>query len=360
MATFEKRLKGDGKASYRVKVRIDGSVSRSKTFRRLTDAKKWAQSTEAAIREGRDFPEPQTRKRTVAELIERYEQTVLPQKSKSMIRNQRIQLRWWRERIGKLRLFDVTAATLVECRDELAKGKTKSGRPRSKASVNRYLAALSHVFTVAMKEWEWVATNPFERVTRYREPRDRVRYLSDDERARLLAECKSSSNRHLYTVVVLALSTGCRREEIMTLTWANVDLERGMIVLERTKNKERRAVPITGPALELLRVLRAGCRAGNPLLFPRRDGRKPIAIRKAWDNAVKAANIEDFRFHDLRHSCASYLAMNGATLPEIAHILGHKTYDMVKRYAHLSEQHTAKVLDKMTAAVFEAESVGNH
>ncbi len=352
MPTFEKRRRGDGKFSYRVKVRIDGSLSRSKTFRRLTDAKKWAQSTEAAIREGRDFPEPRARKRTVAELIECYEQTVLPQKSKSMIRNQGIQLRWWRERIGKLRLSDVTAATLVECRDELAKGKTKSGRPRSKASVNRYLAALSHSFTVAMKEWEWIATNPFERVTRYREPRDRVRYLSDDERARLLAACKSSSNRYLYTVVVLALSTGCRREEIMTLTWPNVDLERGMIVLEKTKNKERRAVPITGPALELLRELRAECCADTPLVFPRRDGRKPIAIRKAWDNAVKAAGIEDFRFHDLRHSCASYLAMNGATLPEIAHILGHRTYDMVKRYAHLSEQHTAKVLGKMTAQIF--------
>ncbi len=86
-------------------------------------------------------------------------------------------------------------------------------------------------------------------------------------------------------------------------------------------------------------------------MFPRTDGREPIEIRKAWYNAVETAKLTDFRFHDLRHSTASYLAMNGASLVEIADVLGHKTLQMVKRYAHLSESHVKGLLERVNAQV---------
>ena len=187
---------------------------------------------------------------------------------------------------------------------------------------------------------------------RLREPRGRVRYLTDEERMRLLQACQASSNRALYPLVVLALATGARKMELLRLTWRDIDLRRAQIALEQTKNRERRALPLTGLALEEVARLAKVRRLDTALLFPRADGRQPIDIRYAWAQALHAAGITDCRFHDLRHSCASYLAMSGASLVEIAAVLGHKTLQMVQRYAHLSDAHTAGVVARMTAAIF--------
>ncbi|MEE8303634.1 MAG: site-specific integrase, partial [Candidatus Tectomicrobia bacterium] len=185
------------------------------------------------------------------------------------------------------------------------------------------------------------------------EPHGRVRFLSDEERARLLHACRASQNRWLYPVVVLALATGARKMEILHLTWADVDLRRTRITLHDTKNRELRALPLAGHALDAIRTLAKVRRLDTSLLFPRADGRYPLDIRYAWAHTLQEADISDFRFHDLRHSAASYLAMTGASLAELAAILGHKTLQMVQRYAHLSEAHTAGVVARMNAAIFD-------
>jgi integrase len=123
-----------------------------------------------------------------------------------------------------------------------------------------------------------------------------------------------------------------------------------------TKNRDTRSVPLTGVALALMRQHATMRRLETDLVFPRKDGQRGIDITKAWKNAVKRAHLANFRFHDLRHSAASYLAMNGASLTEIAEVLGHKTLQMVKRYSHLSEAHTAGVVARMTQAVFGASA----
>jgi integrase len=155
-------------------------------------------------------------------------------------------------------------------------------------------------------------------------------------------------------VVVLALSTGMRQGEIMGLTWDVVDLNRGRAILHETKNGERRAVAIAGHALDLLKELGKVRRIDTALLFPAKGitPKKPMDLRTPWEAAVKKAELADFHFHDLRHSAASYLAMNGASLAEIAEVLGHKTLQMVKRYAHLSEGHTARVVESMNSKIF--------
>ncbi len=122
-------------------------------------------------------------------------------------------------------------------------------------------------------------------------------------------------------------------------------------VLHETKNEERRAIPLAGPALDLLRELSRIRRIDSDLVFAGPDGRA-IFPRKPWERALRAAQIDDFRFHDLRHSAASYLAMSGATLAEIAEVLGHKTLAMVKRYSHLTEAHTAGVVARRNEAFF--------
>lgn len=351
MASIKERKDKNGKTRFYVQIRIKGAKPESGSFKRKTDAERWIQQTEAAIREGRHFKTSAAKKHTLGQLIDRYMVDVLPTKKKCEQR-QGAQLNWWKQQLGHFLLSDVTPSLIGQQRDVLLRGITKRGKIRSPATVVRYLAVLSHAYTVAIKEWGWVEDSPISKVTKPKEPRGRVRFLDDEERAKLLQACNESHNSFLYTIVILALSTGMRQAEILTLTWKTVDLAKGRVTLYETKNGDIRQVAVTGHALELLERLDKLRRLDTQYLFPGKLPNKPIDIRSAWENAVKKAGIADLRFHDLRHSCASYLAMNGASLAEIAEVLGHKTLSMVKRYAHLSENHTAGVLSRMNEKIF--------
>jgi integrase len=351
MANIEKRKTLEGKINFRVKVRLRGYPSQSATFNRLTDARKWAQQIESAIREGRHFKTSEAKRHTLGDAIERYIEHVLPTKPKSKYM-QIGQLVWWKNHLGSYSLADLSPSLIAQLRDNLAKSPTSRGDAHSPATVNRYLAALSHVLTTAVKEWGWLEENPLRKVTKMKEPRGRTRFLCDDERSRLLAACRNSESPYLYIAVVLALSTGGRRMEILGLKWSDIDIPRNVITLHETKNGERRVLPLAGHALELIILHSKLRRLNSSLVFPGKNFKKPIDLRSPFETALKRAEIIDFRWHDLRHSCASYLAMNGASLAEIAEILGHKTLQMVKRYSHLSEAHTSKVVAKMNEKIF--------
>ena len=337
--------------SYRVMVRLKGHPPESATFSRKTDATKWAQDTESAIREGRYFRTSEAKKHTLADLIDRYKAEVLSEKPQIKRRDQDRHLKWWKEELGAYTLADVTPAIIAEKRSLLAKGTTNRKRRRSHGTVNRYLTSLGHAFSMAVREWEWLETNPMRRVRKLKEPRGRVRILSDKERDSLLTACRKDEDRRLYPLVVLALSTGARRGELVSLRWADVNLKNGTAVLHNTKNDERRSLPLTGHALEEMKQLGRVRRLDTDYVFANAGG-DPLFPRKAWERAVKEAKLKDFRYHDLRHSAASYLAMSGATLAEIAEVLGHKTLAMVKRYSHLTEQHTSKVVARMNEQIF--------
>jgi integrase len=219
--------------------------------------------------------------------------------------------------------------------------------------VDKYLKNLSHVFNVAVADWAWLDSNPVKKVKSPKLPRGRVRFLDDNERARLLIACKESNNAWLYLCVVLALSTGMRQGELMGLKWQDVNLKDGYLILHQTKNGTRRRVPIAGLGLELLAEHSKIRRLDTDLLFPGTIHKnKPIDLRTPFETALKAAGINDMKWHDLRHCCASYLAMNGASLGEIAEVLGHKTLSMVKRYSHLSDSHVSNVVGSMNKKIF--------
>jgi len=365
MAVIEKRVSHNGVTHYRAKVRMKGHRPVSKTFPRKTEAQEWAKDIEQRIRRGEVYTAAESR--TLAELIERYVAQEVPKKPGSH-KDIRRHLHWWRQHYGHLLLKDVTPAVLAEARDALLQEASRQGPERqarnrsatkSAATVTRYMASLSHAFTIAATEWEWMTTNPMSKVRKPQVQNARVRFLDDAERERLLRACRDSPCPYLYPVVVIALSTGARYSEVMHLRWKDIDLERGIARLEHTKNRDRRALPLTHHALEVVRELHdQHKRTDTDLLFPRADGQAPIELRKHWYRALKEAGIEDFRFHDLRHTAASYLAMNGATLAEIADVLGHRTLQMVKRYAHLSDQHTASVVERMNRSMFGTGSTG--
>ncbi len=357
MANIESRRSEDGTVSHRVKVRLKGHSTETATFTRLTDARRWAQATEAAIREGRFFKTAEAKRHTLADLVDRYILEVLPHKPKNAS-NTKLHLLWWRAKLGQLSLADLTAAAIVQCRNDLMGTKTRRKRPMSPSTVVRYMAALSHALNIAMKDWGWLEDSPMRKVSKPREPRGRDRFLSDDERKALLAACRASRSRWLYTVVVVAISTGMRSSEILGMRWAQVDLVRGQLLLHDTKNGASRAVPLAGLALELMQAASKVRRIDTDLVFfgnePIRPGVtiKQVDLKQPWATAVTRAKLKDFRFHDLRHSAASYLAMNGASTIEIAAVLGHKTLQMVKRYSHLSNSHASSVVAAMNQKIF--------
>ena len=352
MAYIQERKTDDGKTHYRVQVRLRGYPTTTATFERKTDAKLWAQQTESAMHEGRHFKTAEAKKHTLSELVDRYIQNVIPTKPKNAAATT-AQLQWWKSQIGHCLLSDLTPALIAEQRDKLLKGTTFKGTVRSPSTVVRYLAALSHALSIATKELGWLEDSPMRKVSKPKEPRGRVRFLDDQERIVLLQACKESSNPYLYIVVVIALSCGLRQGELMNLRWENIDLFKGRIVLHETKNGERRVVPLRGHALELLKSFSQTRLQNIGLLFPsKEDAQKPMDLRFPWEKALKKAGIENYKFHDNRHSCASALLMNQASLPEIAEVLGHKTLAMVKRYSHLSETHTANVVESMNQKMF--------
>ena len=246
---------------------------------------------------------------------------------------------------------------LTESGDTRKKGN--NSKPKSPKTIKHYRDCIDQLFKYA-QQWGYIGSNPVDGVNKVKRIKNaRIRFLDDAERSRLLKSCKEAPNKQLYPIVVFALSTGARLGEITKLEMRDIDISRGIAILRDTKNGETRSVPIVQHCKEVLTEYMNSLDdfykdldVTTKWLFPRADATKPIDIRKAWENARDKAEIEDFRFHDLRHSAASYLAMNGATLLEIAAVLGHKTLQMVKRYSHLSEDHTKDIVEKMNKKIF--------
>jgi len=375
MATIEKRERKGGTV-YMVDIRIAGVPRQKKTFQRLTDAKIWAAKTETAIRNGEIKNVVRTAKRkALSDVIERYEREVLPNLAKTTQRAAQTYLGYWKRELGAHALSYITPELIDERMEKLAtapdgraKPKEKDGKeispapkPKSRKTLKHYRDTLAVLFNHA-HTWGWIGSNPLDGVNKITGIRDqRDRYLDDDERKALLEACRTSENHQLYPIVIFGLSTGARKSEILGLTLRDVDMARGLAVLRDTKNGETRSVPIVGHLHELLKehiqwvndsYNKKYPEAETRWLFPRRDLLAAIDIRAAWENALEASGVKDFRFHDLRHSTASYLAMQGAGLLEIADMLGHKTLQMVKRYAHLSGDHKRGLAEKLDANIF--------
>jgi integrase len=354
MATTRKRITSDGKTSYHVQIRLKGFAPDTASFERLSDARDWATKTEADMKSGKYFG--QSKRHTFNELADEYKSHAKDLK----------RLDYWRGAFGSDMLDAVTSSRISKVRDKLLSETTQNwatpatGDPafdakrekrlRTGAAVNRYIAALSSCLSYGVKTLEWIERNPCERIKKPAESKGRVRFLSDEERIRLLEVCRSHPD--LYLAVVLSLTTGARKAEIMSLRWGQIDVTRQVITLSKTKNGETRSIPLVGEALKLLKE-RAKVRSlTDDRIFPptsRAEKTTYINLNKPWHAALKSTAITDFHWHDLRHTAASYLAMSGVSLVEIAKVLGHRTLAMVARYSHLSDGHIVATGEKLAA-----------
>ena len=334
MATITKRPRVRGAVSWDAMVRVRGYPTRCKSFRTRIEAETWAARTEAAAHGrtlvlGRDL--------TLAQLLDEAEP--------KLRRPVAAALRYWREQLGALRTRDVTPALIGRHRDLLTGAPTrahlhKTTRPRSASTVRSYLAVLSAVFKIGVRELRWCESNPVRDVTLPKPSAGRTRFLSDDERTALLSACKASESPSLYAFVLFALTTGARRGELYALRWADVDFARRWAIFPKTKNGTARGVPLVPAVVAALELLPRG----GDRVFPE-------MMTTAWRTAAKNAGLADFRFHDLRHSAASRLVQSGANLSEVAQLLGHKDIRMTQRYSHVHNDHTLKLVDSVMAGI---------
>ena len=367
MASILERIDSKGNKTYQAKVRIKGYPTQTKTFDRKTDAKIWANKTETEIRTGLFLPETQSNQHTFAELVDRYCENEINER-KSDINKIKMHLEWWKSELGSYFLNRITPIMIAEARTKLAtenklaprRGKmaVETDIKRSNSTVNRYMASLSIVLSIAVKEYGRLDSNPAFNVSRKKENKGRVRYLTETEITKLLRACAKQSNE-LYVCVMIALATGGRYSEIRFLKWRNIDFKNNKIIFEQTKNGETRGVPISPELKEVLRDYKKVRNIKSDYLFIGSDGEHVMDLRFGFYEVVKKIHFEDFHFHDLRHTTASHLAMNGASLLEIATILGHKTLQMVQRYSHLTDQHTAQIVSSMNKAIFDDVNISN-
>jgi integrase len=334
----------NGERRYRVRVRVKGMYV-SRTIRNKREAERWARKMEDRAELGTMSAVTQSTRRTVGEMISRYCSEILPHKARNTQLVQYGQLMFWRESIGKLTLSEATTPRLSKAKETLA--------PRGNSTVNAYLAVLQHCFSVAMREWQWIESNPVVNVWKLPQPQSRVRMLSPAERARLLFYAKLASCPYLTTIIVVTLSTGPRKSEVRNMRFTDYDHLTGKVILDSTKNGERRTVRLFGLARVLMSELYEARQTGQLYFFPSvKNPRKPVDFRYSWEIALEKAAIPDFCFHDLRHSAASYLAGQGATLADIKEILGHKSIQTTQKYTHLTDTHTAGLVQKMNLSIF--------
>ena len=210
----------------------------------------------------------------------------------------------------------------------------------SPATVNRELECLKHMFTKAI-DWGLVKTNPVKGIKFLKEPPGRLRYLKSEEVVALLNACAN----HTRPIVVTALNTGMRKSEILNLKWVDVDLGNRKITVINSKNNESRVIPINQTLHKELSNLSSG--TTGAYVFPNRDGLPFGDITKSFSSALKQAKIDDFRFHDLRHTFGSHMVMQGVDLRTVQQVLGHKDIKMTMRYSHLSPEYVQEAMERL-------------
>jgi len=215
------------------------------------------------------------------------------------------------------------------------------------ATVNRELSLLRHFFNKAI-EWGYLTKNPMQEVKLLKEPPGRTRYLRTEEIESLIGVIDSFPNdtkSYLKPIVLIALNTGLRKREILQLKWKSIYFEKRKMTVSITKTNETRIVPMNETVYRELKKMPRD--QESEFIFCNRKGEPFGNVRKSFDRALKLAKIDDFRFHDLRHTFASHLVMSGCDIRTVQQLMGHKDIKMTMRYSHLSRSHLQDAVNRL-------------
>ena len=314
---------------FQAQVRRAGFQGKSKSFERLTEAKAWARSQEIYFDRGEagnqkpdDMP--------LASILSRYLLEITPTKKSASGESRRI-MRLLKDEIARQTLRKLTPAKLAAFRDRRVKDGVRT------AAYD--LQVIRHALNIARAEWGIsIPNNPVEAIRLPRPPKPRERRLKPCEYELLLFYAESSRSQFLKPLIIIAVETGMRLGELLSLTWCDVDTDAGIAVLRDTKNGESRAVPLSLSALDVLKSL--------PVTHTSLFGTNYHAVKSAWQRLCKRSGIHDLRFHDLRHEAISRFFEKGLTLPEVTMLSGHKTKAQALRYAHSDFTNVKKKLSE--------------
>lgn len=331
MATIIKTPSG----TFKVQIRKVGIPAITKTCKTKADAQKWARLIESEIDRGVFINREEADRVTVGELIDRYIKEVTPLKRSAIKDKQR--MLYLKKQFGHYIVSQLQSKHIAAHRDKrLAEGKQGS-------TVIKEIGSMSHLLDISIKDWGIPLINNVATLVRKpKQAKGRDRRLIDDEELILLQAAKNSKSPLLVPIITLALETGMRLGELLSLDWNNIDLRKQTALLPITKNGESRTVPLSKKAIETLKNI------------PRKinDSRvfwtwnQPDSFENTWRRMLNKTTIKNLRFHDLRHEACSRFFERGFNIMETAHISGHKTLQQLKRYTHLK---TEDIVVKMNA-----------
>ncbi|MCZ6626100.1 MAG: tyrosine-type recombinase/integrase [Deltaproteobacteria bacterium] len=237
---------------------------------------------------------------------------------------------------GEISLNQITPEQVEDYRAE------RKGKNIAPATINKEIQLLKHIVKKAV-EWGKIRTNLISDFKPLKTPPGRVRYLELEQIPKLMKACPP----WLRPIVLIAMHTGMRRGEFVHLQRSNIDKQNRLIILNNTKNNERKSIPMNDTVWEIVQSLPT--RLDTSYLFAEKNG-QPLSANKvsmAFRKACKKSGITNFRLHDLRHHFASYLTMAGQNQRTVQELLGHKTPAMTARYSHLSPEHLRKAVEQL-------------
>jgi len=340
MASIQKRKNKNGTSHWRAVVRIKGYPTVCNHFDRKQEAEDWASEVERQIKQGKFNFDQHGKQHTFTQLYERYISDGCMEHIRSAD-DMTHHLNYWKSRLGSYDLVYLTPELIGKERLILANTPTPKNQKRSPATINRYLSSLSTFLSHAVR-LRWIEENPCFRLTKLKESPGRDRVLSDDEIAHLLTACRQSKSPYLYCFVLMSLTTGARQGEILNLEWRHVDLENQVAHLKETKNGHPRSIALSNAVVVELTQLYQKRNPAKTLVFASKTAFGRIDLKKAWQEALKRAQIENCRAHDMRHTFCTLAARQGASNLELATATGHRTLSMLQRYTHLDAQITKK------------------
>jgi len=326
MATISKTKSN----TYRAQVRRVGQPTLSKSFNSKQEAQEWASKIEYELNSGVYINRTEAERTTFAELIERYLSEVSPLKKGH--KQEAPRLLCLKKTLGQYRVLQIQSRHIAQYRD----ARLKLGK--SGSTILNELSLISQVFDMAIKEWSIpLPSNPCKLIKKPKPAQGRDRRLSPDEEQRLIRASRGSRAPLLHPLIMLALETGMRLGELLSLTWNNIDIAKRIAHLPTTKNGERRTVPLSLKAVVTLNSIPRNIASKRVFwTWAAKDG-----VANVWRRTCLKADIQDLHFHDLRHEATSRFFERGLNMIEVSSITGHKTLQMLKRYTHLKAEDLA-------------------
>jgi len=327
----------------------DGTRKRERIGPNKRDAEDVLAKRRTEIREGKYWEIKRESKILFKDLSEKFlkEYSRPPKKAISSVGRDKLSVKHLNKFFGNKLVHQITREAIEDYQNKRLDDGVVSG------TVNREVACLKTIFNKAV-DWKVVKFSPARKIKMLKESPPIVRYLSREEIGKLLKACKISESskykktaaKHLYPIVFTALNTGMRLGEILNLKWRDIDFMNGFIHIEKAKGEKRRDMPLT---TELTQVLKCGIKVENSeYVFCHENGAPFSNINRSWKTAKRRAGIKHFRFHDLRHTFASYLVMGGVDLYTVSELLGHSSVEVTKRYAHLSPKYKKRAVEALS------------